>query len=462
MRQLCIATLFLLLIAASALAKDSRPGDFAYGIPLRTAGTDALYQFTLPDVVYRSVTRSDLGDLCIFNRLGEVVPFTLSQIAGPSPAGPETRKLTLFPVSGSRLQETGGVSLLVKKGESGSLISVQTAEPGARANRISAYLLDASALKAPLKDLTLEWEEQPEGTVTKLRVEGSDNLEDWTLLVPSAALIDLRYGVHRLERRGIDLNSSMMKYYRISTAVPSDLPKFTSVAAHLSPASAEPPRHWTRVNAAPRSNRPGDYLFTTSGLMPVDRIRIRLPQENTLVQASFFSRATEKDPWKQGPTVLLYHLRIKGETLTSPTVALPASSDRYRLMRIDQAGGGIGKGLPLVELGWLPARILFLARGGGPFQLAFGSGRPGTCARGDSALFRQFSDQHKERYIAGTAVAGTPVPLAGKAALKKPFLPYDTKTMVLWSLLLLGVATLAWMALHLHRQLNSTKKGNKQ
>lgn len=461
MRQLCIATLFLLLFAGYALARDSRPGDFAYGIPLHTAGTEALYQFTLPDVVYRSVTKSDLGDLCIFNRLGEVVPFTLSHISAP-PVNPEKRKLTLFPVSGSRLQETGSVSLLVKKGDGGSLISVQAAETGTRSGRISTYLLDAATVKAPLKDLTLEWKEQAEGTVTKLRIEGSDNLEDWTTLVPSAVLIDLRYGDHRLERRSIDLDGAKMKYYRISAAAASDLPEFTTAVAHLSPASTELPRHWSRVTAAPRSNRPGDYLFTTSGLMPLDRVRVQLPQENTLIQASFFSRATEKDPWKQGPTVLLYRLRIRGETLTSPDVVLPVSSDRYRLLRIDQSGGGIGKGLPQVKLGWLPARILFLARGGGPFQLAFGSGRPGTCARGDSTLFRQFSDQHKERYIAGTALAGTPAPLAGKAALRKPFLPYDTKTVVLWSLLLLGVATLAWMALHLHRQLNITKKGNEK
>ncbi len=461
MRQLCIATLFLLLFAGNAMARDSRPVDFAYGIPLHTVGTEAMYQFTLPDVVYRSVTRSDLGDLCIFNRQGEVVPFTLSHISTP-PANHGARELTLFPVSGSRLQETGSVSLLVKKGDGGSLVSVQTAAPGTRSSRIAAYLLDAAALKVPLKDLTLDWEEQPEGTVTKLRVEGSDNLEDWTLLVPAAVLIDLRYGDHRLERRIIDLNGSMMKYYRISSAAETDLPKFRTAAAHLSPAAAELPRHWTRVTAAPRSNRTGDYLFTTSGLMPVDRVRVQLPQENTLIQASFFSRPTENDPWKQGPTILLYRLRIRGETLTSPDVVLPVSSDRYRLMRVDQAGGGIGKGLPQIELGWLPARILFLARGEGPFQLAFGSGNPGRCAPGDSTLFRQFSDQQKERYIAGTALAGTLVPLAGKAALRKPFLPYDTKTIVLWSLLLLGVATLAWMALHLHRQLNFTKKGNEQ
>jgi hypothetical protein len=191
--------------------------------------------------------------------------------------------------------------------------------------------------------------------------------------------------------------------------------------------------------------------------MPVDRIRVRLPQENTLVQATFFSRATERDPWKPGTSTLLYRLRIKGEELTSPDIALPASSDRYRLMRIDQSGGGIGKGLPLMELGWVPAKILFLARGSGPFQLAYGSGRPENCARGGNALFRQFSDQQKESFVAEAAVPGPPVVLSGKTALRRPMIPYDAKTAVLWSLLLLGVGFLAWMALRLHQQMKGEK-----
>ncbi|MGA7827793.1 MAG: DUF3999 domain-containing protein [Geobacteraceae bacterium] len=461
MRCLWFSITLLLLFSANVLARESQPSDFAFGILLQTKGTDALYQFALPDAVYRSVTRSDLGDLCVFNSQGEVVPFTLSYPSPPKTPNQETRIISIFPVTGSRFQEQGSVSLTVRKGIGGSLVSVQTAEPGTRPGRISAYLLDASAVKSPLKDLTLNWEELSEGVVTKLRVEGSNNLEDWSLLVPSAVLIDLRYGDHRLERRTINLNGSSMKYYRISSAAAAEMPKLTAAMAHLSTATQEPPRHWSKISTTLRSKRAGDYVFTTDGLMPVDRIRVHLPQENTLVQASFFSRATENDPWQQGPSALLYRLHIRGEELTSPDIVLTRSSDRYRLMRIDQDSGGIGKGLPLVEVGWVPAQILFLARGGSPFQLAFGSGKPGTCARGDSTLFQQFSDQHKKRYVAGTVLPGPQAILAGKAALQKPFLPYDTKTVVLWSLLLLGVGTLAWMAVRLHRQLNVTKGDKK-
>jgi len=457
MRCLWITITFLLLISYNALARDSRPSDFAFGMSLQTGGSAALYQFTLPDNVYRTVTRSDLGDLCVFNSQGEVVPFTHSRLFAPSPVSPEFRKINLFPVPGYRLKETGSVSLLVKKGDGGSIVSVETATPGARQSRITAYLLDASALKVPLADLALEWEEQPEGMVARLRVEGSDNLEDWTLLVPSAVLINLRYGNHRLERRVIEMSGAKMKYYRLSSAGSAEMPKLISAVARLTSSGTEMPRHWASVSPTPRSSRTGDYLFTTSGLMPVDKIRVRLPQENTLVQATFFSRATERDPWKPGTSTLLYRLRIKGDELTSPDVVVPASSDQYRLMRIDQSGGGIGKGLPLMELGWVPAQILFLARGTGPFQLAYGSGRPENCARGGDTLFRQFSDQQQESFVAEAAVPGPPVVLAGKTALRRPLIPYDAKTAVLWSLLLLGVGFLAWMALRLHQQMKATK-----
>ncbi len=459
MRNLWIAAVLLLLLAGNAQARDSRPSDFAYGIPLQTGGMDALYEFSLPDDVYRQVTRGDQGDICVFNGQGEVVPFTLPRKSDPSRDTTETRKLNLFPVTGNRYEQSGAMSLLVKRGTGGSIISVETSDLGVKQPRTTAYLLDASSLDGPLSGLELEWEEQSEGTVTKLRVEGSNNLEDWAPIVPSAVLIRLRYGEHSLERRVIEMGGARMKYYRISSNTAADPPKLIAAVARLNAQGTEQPRHWASVTAKPRQGQAVDYLFTMNGLMPVDRVRIQLPQENTLIQATFFSRTTERDPWKPGPSALLYRLRIRGEEITSPDIVLPVSTDRYRLMRIEQSGGGLGKGLPLVKLGWIPARVLFIARGEGPFQLAYGSGSPGDCSRGGSTLFQRFSDQQKDRYVAGVAIPGPPSLLGGKAALRKPLLPSDGKTAILWSLLLLGVGLLAWMAMQLYRQMNNTKGG---
>lgn len=459
MRIFWIAAALLLVFSGNAPARDSRPADFAYGIPLQTGGMDALYEFALPDDVYRQATRRDLGDICVFNGKGEVVPFTLHQKSGPSKSATESRKLHLFPVTADRLDESGAMSLLVKRGAGGSIISVATSDPKMKQPRITAYLLDASSLDGPLSSLEFEWQEPPEGTVAKLRVEGSNNLEDWTIIVPTAVLMRLRYGEHSLERRVIDLNGSQMKYYRVSSSTAAEPPKLVAAAALLKAPGAAQPRHWASVPVEPGRGQAADYHYSLPGQMPVDRIRIHLPQENTLTQATFFSRAKTTDPWKPGPSALLYRLRIRGEEITSPDIVLPASPDRYRMIRIDQSGGGLGKGLPSVDLGWVPSRVLFIARGQGPFQLAYGSGTPGDCARGGNLLFQRFSDQQKNRYVAGLAIPGSPSLLAGEAALRKPLIPADGKTALLWSLLLLGVGLLVWMALRLHRQLNDTKGG---
>ncbi len=62
------------------------------------------------------------------------------------------------------------MSLVVKRDDEGSIVSVQRQNLAHDQTRITAYLLDASALKVPLSDLTLEWEEQSEGTVAKIRL----------------------------------------------------------------------------------------------------------------------------------------------------------------------------------------------------------------------------------------------------------------------------------------------------
>ena len=123
-------------------------------------------------------------------------------------------------------------------------------------------------------------------------------------------------------------------------------------------------------------------------------------------------------------------------------------------MRVDRRGGGIGRGTPVCEFGWIPATVMFSARGTGPFRLAFGSGRSGDCVRGGDDLFRRFTDQYEGKGLPGKVVPGRPYTLAGESALRRPLVPLDAKQAILWGVLLLGVALLGWMAVTLHRQMN--------
>jgi hypothetical protein len=128
-------------------------------------------------------------------------------------------------------------------------------------------------------------------------------------------------------------------------------------------------------------------------------------------------------------------------------------------MRVERSGGGLGSGTPVIEFGWVPGRLLFVARGTGPFLLAYASARHGQCARSGDELFTRFADQRGERYQAEVAIAGAPIMLGGKAALRRSLVPADPKTAILWTVLLLGVAVLAWMAFRLNRQMKAQGNG---
>ena len=103
----------------------------------------------------------------------------------------------------------------------------------------------------------------------------------------------------------------------------------------------------------------------------------------------------------------------------------------------------------VLELGYYPSRVRFLAQGAGPFTVAFGSRRaePAHAARCDG-LLADVSQADRERMVA-VGYAAAVVSLGGSGALQP--LPKKTplKVVILWGVLVVGVALLVGMALSL-------------
>ena len=64
----------LMLVQSIAVGAAERAQDYAYGIPIHADVQAALQEIEIPAAVYRGVTRSDLGDIQVFNGQGDVVP----------------------------------------------------------------------------------------------------------------------------------------------------------------------------------------------------------------------------------------------------------------------------------------------------------------------------------------------------------------------------------------------------
>ena len=94
---------------------------------------------------------------------------------------------------------------------------------------------------------------------------------------------------------------------------------------------------------------------------------------NSLTHLQVLARAKTADEWRLKTSATVYRLRRGDADVNIPEIALSSAGERQLLLRADQKGGGIGTGVPVIQLGWIAQKLVFAARGNAPFQLAYGS-----------------------------------------------------------------------------------------
>jgi hypothetical protein len=111
-------------------------------------------------------------------------------------------------------------------------------------------------------------------------------------------------------------------------------------------------------------------------------------------------------------------LRARDAEVTSPEIPVISHGERYWLLRVDQKGGGLGAGMPAISVGWVPQKLVFAARGAGPFQLAYGNVGAQSVAYSIDSLIPGYKTDAEFRVKA--ASLGEQVTLAGPGRLRAP------------------------------------------
>jgi len=454
-----VLTLLLLLRAAGAACAES-PSSFAYGIPIRAEGGEALYRLELPRAVYQGVVRPDLGDVRVFNGAGEVVPHAFRPRVRTETQKRDPVRLPVFPLYGDDPGQLDGLSLRVERSASGTIVQLDQRARTPASKKLLAYLVDATALKDPMNALQFGVRGGA-SYAASVQVEASDDLSRWRTLVAGAPLVSLQHDGARLEQWRVEFGSARSRYLRIGW---SAMPAGTSLGAlwaELGDERVEASRQWEAVTGSAVAGKAGDYAFDTQGVFPADRVRLELPQANTVVQVQLFSRSRTDREWRTVTRATVYRLRRDGVEITSPDLSIGEDPERYWLLRVDQRGGGLGSGDPKLLFGWIAHEIVWVARGNPPFTLAYGSrdAKPSAYAieaivpgyRGDADLGAKTASAGGNASMPAKAVAGeSPAPLGGSNALEERI---DVKRWLLWGSLLAGVALLGWMAWRLSKQM---------
>jgi hypothetical protein len=444
--------LLLALLSASvrlcAQAADLSPQDFAYGMQITTPAPAAAYRVVVPLEVYRQVVHQDLSDLRIFNARGEEVPYELQQPEPKAVPRSEGPSMPLFPVRGDSRVALDGVRITIQSQR--AAVNVQAAEAPA-AEQVVSYVVDARAVTQPFYALQLHWHENAPDFAGNVRVESSDDLGTWHTVVAEAPVVNLHTSAAQLVQSHLEVPATTAKFWRLRWV--GKIPPFelTSITADTAPDRRDVERSSLIVNGTPVRDKRQEYSFDLGARPPVNKINVELPESNSEAKIELLSRARATDPWRPITRGEFYRVRDASSDRRNPPITIATNSDRFWLARLDQPSGAIGDGSPKLEATWNAEDVVFLARGSGPFLLAYGNG---SASAGSAPLASLLNG-----VTVLPAVLDAPRSLGGPARLLPAPRAFPWKMIVLWTTLGAGVLLLAWMAYRLSRELGKSPTG---
>lgn len=448
---------FILAAVGSVLTTSAAQGaapvldDYAQGLAIQPSSSQPLVEITLPDVVYQTVTRADLGDVRVFNAAGALVPHALCTVPDTGQPVVTEQTLPVFDLDEARSRQLPGSRIELQTG-AGTQIDVQEAgsRPAGAPGRL--HIVDARATQEPLRAIQFRWQSPDGVSAVEVSIEASADLDRWKVLVPASTLLRAARGDRQLRRERIELPAERYDYLRVRRVDGGPPLLIDAVTVERVSAAAEAEPFWFMASAVP-SQEQSSLRFDTSRLAPVRYARLRLAQENSSVRVSLESRDDERSTWRERWTGEAYVIVTDTRRRESPPARFAATTDRYWRLRIVKDAHLYRS--TLLDLGYRPARLRFLAQGPAPFTLAFGSRRAEpAAATACDALLTDVSDEELAKLIAGGVPQGART-LGGDSAFKPLPRKTPTRLVVLWSVLVVGVGLLVAMAVALLKRVRS-------
>jgi Protein of unknown function (DUF3999) len=438
------------LDAAAAAAPPLGPEDFAYGMPIVVSEEATAYRFAIPLDVYRGVADEGLADIRVFNAQGEVVPYAVRERDAPPAAPPPAQALPLFPLHRESHLVIDGVHLTIDSPDSSVHLQTQR-DHGTAGATAEQYVIDGRGLSLAVAALELDWPDTAAEFSGRMRVDASDDLNNWRTVVGSAPVANLHANGQELIERRIEVPRANSRYWRLSWIGAAPPFELSAVRAQPADGAAQVERAELDVSGVPDPTQPNDTLFDLGTRLRVERINLLLPEMNTVIAVDLQSRARPQDAWRGVTRAGFYRLKTTAGEQSNGPIAIGANHDRYWRAHA-AANASPGHGPMRLQAFWTPSEIVFLARGNAPYQLVYGNAAVGA-AEADLASI-------PAAVPVASAAAGPSHVLGGAARLTRTPAPFPKKRALLWAILLAGVCILALMAYRLIK--DGAKAGDPQ
>lgn len=449
-----------LMAAVSVRGADLGSADFFAGYYLETRGQGPFFRVELPEEVYLMVRRPDFSDIRIFNGAGEIVPHAVRATAQPEEVAKAA--VPFFPLYGENSTATPNLAVEVVRDSTGTIVTLKDDVQRGAGRPLRGYLIDLGGGKRSAGSLELYWQPASSSSIFTARLDQSDDLRLWQTLVVSAPLLDLQHHGERVWKREIAVNTPPHRYLRLTW---SESESLLLTQASFAGKSSSPYRQYQWNNFGPGEvvSMPGrlDIDYRSDLRLPVTSARLRFNQSNSLAKIHLQSRASDKDQWRSRCRQTFYALSYGTTQVHKDSCSFSPTVDSLWRVTVEEDGAAIAASRlgPTLSLGRATSELFFVARGGPPYLLAFGSERvvATTAGQRDGVVLEAVDSTDASGRVL-SAQLGRRIELGGEQVLQAlpPERPW--KTWLLWSVLLLGVAMLALMARVLLRQINENKE----
>ncbi len=463
MKKAVLAFITIMLLPCSSVAAALSPNDFAFGMNINCDPGGAIYRFTLPEAVYKNVMRPDLGDIEVFNADGKTVPHLLRARQRKKVVSETITDLPIFPWYGQRRENEGtGISLKLDNLRQPASITVETGGMESSPRPVKGYIVDTRSMTTSFEALQLILGENEKDLLATVTVEQSRDLAAWESVVSCASLARMRFQGHEITSTLIPIRAGRGRYLRIRWPGREQTITITGVRAVQKDvgrhddlelwSDAEPISGTCHRDSA--DDTVISCVYDSKGVFPVDRVKIRFPEKNSLKRLHFYSGNDAAGPWHDHGFGVFYSFSFDKTTLAENTLAFAPTTHRF--WRMTMKGDFPGTDQPTLTLGWLSHDLLFVARGKGPFLLAYGRSQT-RAANGaenseDTGILRDLLNQKNEDIIKPATLQPANV-LGGEDVLKPVPEPLPWKKWLLWATLIAGVAVVGAMATSLMRKM---------
>ncbi len=427
MKFLYALVLFITLTLAAAYADTLKPSDFDYGFKVSVPETESVYSFTLPAHFYGHIKKIDASDMIVFNADGDPVPFSLRRPAPESYRTSDNQSAPFFIID----EEPDNTSEADKK-------PVE-------------IIIDLSYFPQTPAALRFIFNSGKEfNALVNVYVSSSD-LNSWSVITDSVNIAQLRSSGNMIKRDTVELPPlpHSAKYLKIQSSkrIAAQAIKEIDVSFHPSPVYGKAERLAVESTYTPSANN-GSAQYDTHGHYPVEWIHFDIPPSYLFPDFTISTRNNSGEPWQP----LRYRVRIAHYPLDESVNGAGIRDSRNRFWQLTVDGALPAKNNSAVFY-WRADELIFMAKGPGPYTVAYGNDNftpsadilSASRALGNTEMrITAVSPDIKPAYIG--------VAKQNQAVQKKS--PFNLKNILLLGATLLVVAALTLSAVRLIMDIN--------